>query len=318
MPKKTTGQKKTAQEPRQLKARTYRSFRLQKPVKKPGTNKLPGAFKLFFASLRMLRENWKLFGGILLVNGLLNIVFVQGLNLIGTSADLGESKTALEDASSGQWGRLVSGLVLFSYLAGSSGGADSDAAAIYQMLLAIITSLALIWTLRELYAGNKVRIRDGFYRGMHPLVPYILVLCVVALQLIPVLLGGFLYGLVSAGNISLGGVEALFWLVVFGLSALISVYMLCSSLFALYIVSLPDMTPMAALRSARELVRYRRWTIIRKIVFLPVALLVCAAAVTIPVIFLATPVAGFVFFLLSMIALGAVHSYMYRLYRELL
>jgi hypothetical protein len=94
--------------------------------------------------------------------------------------------------------------------------------------------------------------------------------------------------------------------------------MLCSSLFALYIVCLQGTDPMAALRAARELVRYRRWTILRKIIFLPLALLVCGAALTIPAIFLITPVAGVVFFVLSMIGLTVAHCYMYRLYRELL
>jgi hypothetical protein len=75
---------------------------------------------------------------------------------------------------------------------------------------------------------------------------------------------------------------------------------------------------MEALRSARELVRYRRWAVLRKIVFLPVALLVIGAAITIPAIYLITSFAGIVFFVLSMIGLAVIHSYMYRLYRELL
>lgn len=313
---KTKGQTKVAAEPRKLKASSYRSFRLQKPLKTPDTGQLPNAFKLFFASLRMLGQNWKVFAGIIFVYGLLNVLLVQGLS--ATGGNLTESKTALDEASSGQWGQLLSGFVLFSYLAGASNNVNSDVAAAYQMFLGVITSLALIWTLREVYAGNAVRIRDGFYRGMHPLIPFIMIVGVIALQLIPVVIGGFVYGLVSGGSVPLGGVEVLFWTTVFGLSALISAYMLCSSLFALYIVCLPGTNPLEALRAARELVRYRRWAVIRKVVFLPVALLVCGAAITVPAIFLITPVAGFLFFTLNMIGLAVIHSYMYRLYRELL
>ena len=58
-------------------------------------------------------------------------------------------------------------------------------------------------------------------------------------------------------------------------------------MFALYIVTLPDMTPMKALRSARELVRYRRWTVLRKVLFLPLMLLVVAAIIMVPIIILA-------------------------------
>jgi hypothetical protein len=94
--------------------------------------------------------------------------------------------------------------------------------------------------------------------------------------------------------------------------------MLASSLFALYIVTLPGMTPIRALRSARGLVRYRRWTVIRKILWLPLLLLLVAAVIMLPIIIWLTAVAQWVFFILSMFALLAVHSYMYALYRELL
>jgi hypothetical protein len=94
--------------------------------------------------------------------------------------------------------------------------------------------------------------------------------------------------------------------------------MVSSSVFALYIVTLPDVTPMQALRSARELVRHRRWSIARKVLFLPVSLLVIAAAIMIPVILLLTPASEWAFFVLSMFSLAVIHSYMYGLYRELL
>jgi hypothetical protein len=94
--------------------------------------------------------------------------------------------------------------------------------------------------------------------------------------------------------------------------------MVSSSIFALYIVTLPDVTPMQALRSARELVRYRRWSIARKVLFLPVSLLVIAAVIMVPVILLVTPASEWVFFILSMLSIAVIHSYMYSLYRELL
>jgi hypothetical protein len=285
-----------------------------KPVEIRVTGKLPNAFRLFFVSLRILARNWKVFGGIILIYGLLSVLLVQGLSV----GDLDEAKQTLEDATSGQWGKLVNSVALFSYLVGASGGASNEAAGAYQMILALITSLALIWVLREVYAGSKVRIRDGFYRGMYPLIPFLLVLGVVILQLVPALVGGLIYGMVSAGNIGPSGPEILIWTLVFGLSILVSVYMLCSSLFALYIVCLPDMRPLAALRSARGLVKHRRWTVMRKVIFLPIAMAVSAAIITIPIIFVAAPVAGVVFFVLSMAGLAIAHSYMYRLYRELL
>ena len=87
--------------------------------------------------------------------------------------------------------------------------------------------------------------------------------------------------------------------------------MLCSSLFALYIVTLPDMTPLKALRSARQLVRYRRPLVFRKLLYLPVALLVIASVIMIPVIALIAPAAPWVLFVLAIGALITAHTYMY-------
>ena len=75
---------------------------------------------------------------------------------------------------------------------------------------------------------------------------------------------------------------------------------------------------MEALRSARQLVRYRRWTIMRKFIFLPVAVLFIGAVLIIPLIIYATPLAEWTFFALTMLALAVIHSYVYNLYRELL
>lgn len=298
--------------PRQLKAPIYKSFRLQKRIK-PVVTKLPSAFRLFADSLKILGKNWKMFLGIVLVYGVLMVLFVRGL---GGGANLNELKSALE--SSGNFGRLLTGTVLFAYLVGTSGNASSDVAGAYQLILTLMVSLALIWSLRQVYAGNRTRIRDGFYGGMYPLVPFILVLLVSALQLIPLAIGAFLFSTVQSGAIAATGIETLLWGVVFFLLAVVSLYMLASSLFALYIVCLPNMQPMMALRSAKQLVQGRRWTVLRKIIFLPFALLVLAALIMLPIVMLATPIAAWAFFAISMLGLPIIHSYMYGLYRAML
>jgi hypothetical protein len=272
--------------------------------------KVSGSFRLFIAAVRVVARNWKIFAGILAVYALLTIIFVQGFN----SGGLSDIKSALEDASAD---RFVSALTLFMYLSGSASRSVSDAGTAYQLFLALIMSLATIWTLREVYADRKIRIRAAFYRGMYPFVPFVLVLGVILLQLIPLVLGAFVYSLVGSGT-GMSGIGLILWTVVFALTALLSLYLVCSSLFALYIVCLPDMTPLAALRSAKKLVQGKRWMIMRKILFLPIALFVCATAVTLPLIFIWTPLAGVVYFVLSLASLIIVHSYMYRLYRELL
>jgi DNA-binding helix-hairpin-helix protein with protein kinase domain len=102
------------------------------------------------------------------------------------------------------------------------------------------------------------------------------------------------------------------------LLVLLSLYMVSSSLFALYIVALPDMTPMRALRSARQLALHRRWTILRKILFLPFSLLLLSGLIMLPFIVLVPAIAAWVFLILSLFGWIVALTYMYLLYRELL
>lgn len=304
--------KKTGK-PRRLKQSKYKSLRLAKPIKHPVS--LPNVWRLTKLSARALWQHKGLFIGITLVYGVLNLILVQG---IAGSADVGTLKDELNQVFTGHFGSIASSLSIFVVLVGSAGNSSNQTAGAYQLFLGIMASLAVIWALRQVLAGTRVRVRDAYYRGMYPLVPFILVLLVVGLQLIPLLIGASIYSLVINNGIAVLPIEKLVWALFYGLLALLSLYMLSSSLFAVYISTLPDMTPMKALRSARELVRYRRWTVLRKILCLPLILLIVAAIIMVPIIVLLTPLAQWVFFLLTMFALVAVHAYMYTLYRELL
>lgn len=299
---------------RRLKTPKYRSFRLSKSIRHPAA-KLPGALRILTLSIKRLAEAKKLYLGIILVYGLLTIVFVRGFS---GSLNLQELKTNLSHLFAGKWGNLSVGVTLFGLLLGNASGGTSAASGTYQSLFLIVVSLVMIWSLRQVQAGNKVGVKEAFYNGLYPLIPFLLVLIVIGLQLIPLLIGSALYSLVINNGIAVTFIEKAVWGLLFATLSLLSLYMVSSSLFAIYIVTLPDMTPMKALRSARELVRYRRWSVLRKVVFLPVALLVGAAIIFIPLILIYAPAAQWIFFACVMASLAIIHSYLYTLYRELL
>lgn len=310
---KQTAKKKTTT--RQLKQVPYRSLRLSKRIKHPG-KPLPSAFKLLKTSTRQLFKNWKLFGGITLVYLVLTIILVKGF---GSNSNITELKATLQGTAGGG-SRITSSFALLGALMSNVNNTDSAVASTYQTMLLIVVSLVLIWALRHTASSKKVvpGIRDAFYKSLYPLVPFILVLLVISLQLIPVLIGNFVYSAVLGGGLAVTPIEKGLWIIFTLILVLISLYMITSSLFALYVVTLPDLRPMAALRSARELVRYRRLNVLRKLLFLPLVLLILASVITIPIIIWSPAVAEWVFFGLSMIALTVFHSYMYNLYRSLL
>lgn len=301
---------------RRLEKPQYKSFRLSKRLKQPKAP-IMGAFRLFRASVALLIKNWRLFGGIVLVYLILTIVLVKGF---GVTSNIGELKTTLQEVFQGNAGQVMTSFALLGVLLGNASSAASDVAGAYQSMVLVVISLVLIWALRHAQAGKKVTIsvRDAFYKSLYPLVPFLLVLLVVGLQFIPLLTATFFYTLIFSGGVAVTAIEQGLWIVFLFALVILSLYMVTSSVFALYIVSLPEMRPMQALRSARDLVRYRRWVIMRKVLFLPVALLVITAVIMVPLIIIAPLLAEWLFFVLSMVALAVVHSYMYGLYRELL
>lgn len=298
--------------PRRIKPASRNRLGFKKRTRHPAT--LPSVWTLARISYRVFRAHWRILFGVTAVYGALNVVLAQGIG----STDVTGLKADLATAFGGNFSSLGSSLSIFAVLLGSAGNTTSQTAGAYQVILAVIASLAVIWALRQLSAGNRIRIRDAYYAGMYPLVPFIIILTVMALQLVPLAVGSSVYNLIVGNGIAVHVAEQIFWLVVFCILSLTSLYMISASIFALYIVTLPDMAPMQALRSARELVRHRRWTVLRKILFLPLLLMVVAAGVMLPIIIWLTPLAQYVFFVLTMLSLAATHTYMYSLYRELL
>lgn len=289
------------------------SRRIKKRVTHPV--KLPSIWQLAKRTSQMLWLHRRLFIGITLIYGFVNLLLVQGFS---SGADVSTLKESFNQAFTGNFGFLTSSISTFVVLLGTAGNTTSQTAGAYQVFLAIVVSLAIIWALRQVAAAGNPRVRDAFYRGMAPLVPFMLVLLVIGFQLLPLTIGSGLYSIVVNNGIAVYAVEKIIWALLAGVLALLTFYLLSSSLFALYIVTLPDMTPMKALRSARELVRHRRWTVLRKLLGLPVILFVAAAIVMLPIIIILTPLAQWVFFVLTMFSLVAIHAYIYTLYRELL
>jgi hypothetical protein len=300
---------------RRVKVRGYKSFRLEKKVKRDSSTPLPSGYRMLRTTFGIIKRNWKVFIGIAAVYGVLTAALITGFSAV----NLNDAKQSFGSLLGGQLNQAATGISLFVYLLGAAGGtASTPSASVYQVVLGVVISLAVIWTLRQIYAGNRVRIRDGFYQGMYPLVQFVAVLAVIGLQLIPLIAGAEIYQLVINNGIAVTLIEHILWLVLFGLLGLLSLYMVCASFFALYIVSLPDVTPLAALRAAKQLVLHRRWMVIRKVLFLPVALVAIIAIITVPIIMLATPIAPWTFFILSSFLLIVLHGYLYTLYKALL
>ena len=293
-------------------AKKYASFRLERRIKPE--KRLPNVFKLWAEAVWQLRSHWKAFLGIAAIYGLGVLLLQKGFGVLGSVGDL-KNVYATVSGSNGNIGNSFS---LFFDLLSNTNNALNPVAGSYQLLFGVVVSLVVIWSLRQAYAGHAVSVRDGFYRGMQPLIPFLLITLVILAELLPMLGGLGLYSTVVMGGLAVNWVEVLLWAVLCSLLVVLSLYLLCSTIFALYVVSLPGMTPMSALRSARELVRHRRWSVMRKLLFLPFSLLIVGLVLIVPFIAFAPALAGILFFIGTVLVLPLANAYMYTLYRSLL
>ncbi len=279
---------------KQVRAKAKKEASQQPPI--------PGSFSLLRQTFGLFKTNWKVLSGIVFVYLLLNLIFASGL-LSALNGAAGNFKHShhLSDALSG-YGSLISG---------SSGGSQTGSA--MQTILLVIESLVIIWTLRRLLAKESVRVKQAYYQSMSPLIPFLLVIFSILLQLMPLVIGAAVWAVVAPVSTALNIIFA----IVFGLLAIWSIYMVSGSFMALYIVTLPDMQPRQALRSAKRLVKYRRWFVLWRELWLPIFVFVGLGAVIIPLILWLPFLVGPVFFVLLMISFLFVHAYMYNLYRGL-
>lgn len=279
--------------PKQARQKAKKEARSQKP--------LPGSFKLTWQSLVFIRKFWKPLGGIVLVYTILNLIFASGL-LSGAGSVINGG------------GKLADALNAYGALIASGGSGNAP---VMQTVLLIIESLVIIWALRHLFSGENIGVKQAYYHSTFPLIPFVIVLFIILLQLLPLTIGSTILTLILSTVSGSGAVDMIAGLLFVLLSAW-SIYMVSSSVFALYIVTLPDMHPRAALRSAKNLVRFRRLPLVRKILFLPLFIIVLMGMVIVPLILFANFLVSPAFFALSMLAILFAHTYLYSLYKGLL
>lgn len=295
-----------------------RTWRNSRP--KPDYTPLPKARRILASAVTLMRKYPRPF---LMCAGVYAAAIFILVGGVVASKELSAIKQVIMTATPGLSGKIQSSIVQYLYLIGDGSATASATGSLYQLIVLILCSLAVIWLLRELTADRMATAKDAFYKGMRPLVPFMIILGVIFVQLLPLSFGGFIYNSAVSGSLfsqpvaTGGGEKFVAVLLALGL-AVWSVRMLTASLVALYIVTLPDMTPLRALRHARDLVYKRRLLILRKVAYMVVLAMLAITLIELPVIFFATAAAPWVFFAIISGLFIATHVYLYMLYRELL
>lgn len=315
-----------------LSRRPHRSFRMTRRRDYKRDLQLPGYFAFTFEVSKLLWAQRKLF----LALGLFYAVFTAVLVGIGSQDSYTALANSLSEAGSdiaeGDLAQVNQAVFVFAaILAGGLNDGLSEVQQIYAVLLGLLVWLTTVWLLRNKLAGHTARLRDGLYNAGAPLLPTLLVSLVLVLQLLPVSIAALAYvAAMASGLLSAGGIAAmLFWLFAGG-AALLSLYFMTSTFFALIVVSLPGTYPMHALRVAGDLVMGRRLRLLLRLLWMLVSIVGAWAVIMVPLIIFDIwlksvwtqidwiPSIPLLIVLLSSLSIIWAASYVYLLYRKVI
>lgn len=283
-----------------------------KRSKREKTEKIEKSTKIITDSLRFIGENWKTL--IIILLAYIGVYFLlayatPNINLPDLFSQANESGASV---GIGEKFKTLSG-ALFTYRSDAT-----DFARWAQFFLAVIFSLVFIYAIRNLHKNNQIRARDALYNGTTNLVPFILNICLIAIQLIPFTLIGVTYNVGMSRGLFIGALEKYTATIILILSGLLTFWFIPTAIISLYAVTVPGVYPTRAMQAVRILVSKRRLEVVRH---LTVFILFIFSSYLILLLLLVTYLPRFanlsldLFFL---IALPLIHVMMYKLYLKLL
>lgn len=247
---------------------------------------VPGMMYHIFKTFKMIFKNWKLFLPFLVLTVVLNAIFVG----IMSETSYADYQDILDDTSlqiaGGDIGSVAkAGLLLISTITtGGLSGESNEAAVVFGVLIFLIIWLVTIFLLRHILAGHKVKLRDGLYNAMTPLISTFVVFVVAIIQCIPIFLLIIAYSAAVQTEFLTTPFYALVFFIFAALMIIISGYLLSSSLIAMVAVSAPGLYPMRALHTASDLMMGRRIRFILRLVALIIVLALVWVIVMLPLI----------------------------------
>lgn len=295
------------------KKKKYRSFHLQKRIR-PEPRDIPSVKKLITSSLLFVWINKKKLLPVIIVHAVIYYLAIKTPTSILSIGEIRESvQNALGKGSLNTWNGTLATL-------GTVVGLNTTSAsnASQQSISFIGMSLVYIWMIRQIHNKQNFKIRDVFYQSFTPLVPVLLLLVIAAVQIMPFAIAGLVYSIARTGGIFVTGFEDMAFFVVAILMALISFYLLTTTIMALYIVTIPGMYPMRAFDSAKQLIIFKRFTVFRRIIALPLVILALYFGSLLLVIRFAPSITLYFSEVISFLILPFLHTYLYKIYRSLL
>ena len=285
--------KQLAREKKQLikkqdEVRLHRSFKrsyyedYQRKTELPSlTSQASAAFKMFF-------KFWKIFLPLLLIFVGLYIFLIGAMSentLADVKANVEQTNKDVADGKIGTVGKA--GLTLLGII--STGGLTTmnDAQVVIAVLLFAIIWLVTIYLARHLLAGHQeIKMRDGFYSALSPLVSTLVVGLIIFLEAIPIMLTIIVFQVALTTEFLSTPFYALLFFMFAALMITLSLYLLSSSFFAIIVVSAPGLYPLTAVRMAKNLIMGRRLRFLIRVFYLVIIVALLYLLLLMPAIIL--------------------------------
>lgn len=192
----------------------------------------------------------------------------------------------------------------------------SEESSVWLLVLLVVMSCAQIWLVRRISSGEKPKLKQALYQGTAQIIPFSLLFLLILIQLMPLAFGMYLFLVVVVNGIAVHLWEQALFAGIWLLLSLLSLYWLITSSLAIYIVTLPELTPMTAWYTARNLVEGRRFGVALR--YLPLLVFVVLSGY---LLLLVTPenwaLSYNVFWVIVALLLPLIYTYGYKLYRAL-
>ena len=231
-------------------------------------------------------KNWKLFVPRIIFSVIFNVVLVGLMSeqtYVQFQETLEETNAQIAGGEIGNFAKA--GLLLISTVTtGGLTGGLGESQIIFAVISFLLIWLITIYLLRFRLADKTVKLRDGFYNALTPLLSTFVVFLVAVIQAIPILIVIFTYSAAVQTDFLSTPFYALVYFIFAAALIILSGYLLSSTLVALVAVSAPGLYPMTALKTASDLMAGRRIRFLIRLVFLFLALAVVWVVVMLPLI----------------------------------
>lgn len=290
----------------------YISFR--KENRKKPEKWVAGPLSLILNTFSFLKKQWRVITPITIFYAILYLLIVR----VNINFDQQTSVDAAQAIFKATGTPILTRISSLAGVVSSYRPSGSEQANILSSVLVVLFSLIYIWAIRALSMGKKIRARDALYSGTSNLFPFMFMIVIFALQLLPLTLATVAYNIGDNGLVFIYWYERTAALISLGLIALLTLYFSSNSLMALYACTIQGVYPIPVMRSTRNLVRFQRFRILVNLISgiaLMLFLYLCLLLLVVTYIPKFTP---WMLDLFNVLSLPIIHTYLYKMYRSML